>query len=75
MAPLKIHRWGSPRPSAWLCLHGFMGTGFDWDVFARAALKLAARGYVLEAGRITLSGSGQDLASDNRVREAYLGEG
>jgi len=40
MAPLKIHRWGSPRPSAWLCLHGFMGTGFDWDVFARAALKL-----------------------------------
>ena len=42
---------------------------------ARAALKLASRGYVLEAGRITLSGSGQELASDNRVREAYLGEG
>lgn len=40
MAPLKVHRWGSPRSSAWLCLHGFMGTGFDWDVFARAALNL-----------------------------------
>jgi branched-chain amino acid transport system ATP-binding protein len=42
---------------------------------ARAALKLADRGYVLETGRITLSGSGAQLASDRRVREAYLGEG
>ena len=42
---------------------------------ARAALKLAARGYVLENGRITLTGSGPELASDRRVRDAYLGEG
>lgn len=42
---------------------------------ARAALKLADRGYVLETGRITLSGPGKDLAGDRRVREAYLGEG
>ena len=42
---------------------------------ARAALKLADRGYVLETGRITLSGPGRDLAGDRRVREAYLGEG
>ena len=42
---------------------------------ARAALKLADRGYVLETGRITLSGTGAQLASDRRVREAYLGEG
>ena len=42
---------------------------------ARAALKLADRGYVLETGRITLSGAGADLAHDRRVREAYLGEG
>ena len=42
---------------------------------ARAALKLADRGYVLETGRITLSGIGRDLAGDRRVREAYLGEG
>jgi len=41
---------------------------------ARAALKLAARGYVLETGRITLTGSGPDLAADPRVRDAYLGE-
>jgi branched-chain amino acid transport system ATP-binding protein len=42
---------------------------------ARAALKLASRGYVLENGRVTLSGSGRDLAGDRRVRDAYLGEG
>ena len=42
---------------------------------ARAALKLANRGYVLETGRITLSGSGAELAADRRVRDAYLGEG
>lgn len=42
---------------------------------ARAALKLANRGYVLETGRITLTGSGAELAADRRVRDAYLGEG
>ena len=42
---------------------------------ARAALRLAFRGYVLENGRVTLSGSGRDLAGDRRVRDAYLGEG
>ena len=42
---------------------------------ARAALRLAGRGYVLETGRITLAGSGSELAGDRRVREAYLGEG
>lgn len=42
---------------------------------ARAALRLADRGYVLETGRITLSGPGKELAGDRRVREAYLGEG
>ena len=42
---------------------------------ARAALKLARRGYVLETGRITLTGSSAELAADRRVRDAYLGEG
>jgi branched-chain amino acid transport system ATP-binding protein len=41
---------------------------------ARAALRLASRGYVLETGRITLTGSGPDLAADPRIRDAYLGE-
>jgi branched-chain amino acid transport system ATP-binding protein len=37
------------------------------------SLKLASRAYVLENGRITLSGSGQELLDDDRVRRAYLG--
>jgi branched-chain amino acid transport system ATP-binding protein len=41
---------------------------------ARLALKLAHRGYVMETGRITMSGSGQELLSDARVKDAYLGE-
>jgi len=41
---------------------------------ARAALKLSHRGYVLENGLITLSGSGKDLLHDEKVRQAYLGE-
>jgi branched-chain amino acid transport system ATP-binding protein len=38
-----------------------------------AALSLAARAYVLEAGRIVLSGSADELRTDPRVRESYLG--
>src|SRR6201984_2017360 len=37
------------------------------------SLKLAARAYVLENGRITLSGTGGGLLADDRVRHAYLG--
>jgi branched-chain amino acid transport system ATP-binding protein len=37
------------------------------------SLKLASRAYVLENGRITLSGSGAELLLDDRVRQAYLG--
>jgi branched-chain amino acid transport system ATP-binding protein len=37
------------------------------------SLKLADRGYVLENGRIVLSGAGQALLSDEGVRQAYLG--
>ncbi|HET9595105.1 MAG TPA: ABC transporter ATP-binding protein [Anaeromyxobacteraceae bacterium] len=40
---------------------------------ARAALKLAHRGYVLEVGRIVLEGSASELASDPKVQAAYLG--
>ena len=37
------------------------------------SLKLAQHGYVLENGRIVMSGSGVDLLHDERVRRAYLG--
>ena len=42
---------------------------------ARAALKLAHRGYVLETGRVTLTDDAAKLLVDPRVREAYLGDG
>ncbi|MYW66779.1 ATP-binding cassette domain-containing protein [Streptomyces sp. SID8379] len=41
---------------------------------ARAALALADHAYVMETGRITLSGSGRELLDDDSVRKAYLGE-
>jgi branched-chain amino acid transport system ATP-binding protein len=37
------------------------------------SLKLASRAYVLENGRVTLSGSSAELLADDRVRSAYLG--
>ncbi len=40
---------------------------------ARMALSVADRGYVLETGRILLSGPGQELLSDEGVKKAYLG--
>lgn len=40
---------------------------------ARYAFETASRGYVLQTGRVMVSGSCADLAKDARVREAYLG--
>ena len=40
---------------------------------AFAALRLADRGYVLETGSISLSGTGQELQANDRVRSAYMG--
>ena len=40
---------------------------------AQAALSVADRGYVLETGRIVLSGSGQELLESDSVKKAYLG--
>jgi branched-chain amino acid transport system ATP-binding protein len=42
---------------------------------ALLALELAHRGYVMESGQISLSGSGRELLGNPAVREAYLGEG
>lgn len=43
------------------------------DQNARAALAIADRAYVLEVGRIALSGSGAELLDNPRVQQAYLG--
>lgn len=40
---------------------------------ARMALKISHRAYVLESGRITLEGPGQELLNDDGVRRSYLG--
>jgi branched-chain amino acid transport system ATP-binding protein len=40
---------------------------------ANLALEIANRGYVLEAGEIVLSGTAEDLRTNDAVREAYLG--
>ena len=40
---------------------------------ARAALKLADRGYVMETGNVVLEGTSEELLGDERVQEAYLG--
>ena len=41
---------------------------------ARAALRLATKGYVLEVGKIVTEGTGQELLHSDEVRKAYLGE-
>jgi branched-chain amino acid transport system ATP-binding protein len=40
---------------------------------ARKAFQVADRGYVLEIGKIVLAGTGEELSSNEKVREAYLG--
>ena len=40
---------------------------------AFAALAIADRGYVLETGNVTITGTGQELISNEQVRAAYLG--
>ena len=40
---------------------------------ANKALKITDRAYVLETGRITLSGSGRELLESEDVKKAYLG--
>lgn len=40
---------------------------------ARAALRIAHQGYVLETGRVVMAASARELLSDEAVRKAYLG--
>jgi len=37
------------------------------------ALAISNRGYVLESGRIVISGSGKELLEDEHIKTAYLG--
>ena len=58
------------------CVHALKAdstTIFLVDQNARAALAVADRAYVLETGRIVLSGSGAELLDNEQVKEAYLG--
>ena len=41
--------------------------------FSKAGFIMCDRAYALENGRIVREGSGEDLISDEHVREAYLG--
>jgi branched-chain amino acid transport system ATP-binding protein len=64
-------------------VHGLLGTIRDLnrdgltcllvEQNVALSLKLASRAYVLENGRVMLTGSGADLLADDRVRSAYLG--
>jgi len=54
-------------------LHGEGLTILLVEQNAQAALEIADRGYVLEAGRIQLEGQAQDLLSNPKLRAAYLG--
>ena len=40
---------------------------------ARMALSIADRGYVMETGKIVLSGTGEQLSQSEEVKKAYLG--
>ena len=54
-------------------LHSLGVTTLLVEQNAFAALSIADRGYVMETGRITMSGPAAELIADERVRKAYLG--
>lgn len=41
---------------------------------ANMALHTADRGYVMETGKITMSGTGNELAENDEIKAAYLGK-
>jgi len=55
-------------------VHGQGTTVLLVEQNASRALAIADRGYVMESGLVTMTGSGKDLLNDERVRAAYLGE-
>ena len=65
--------WWKTSWPPWAVLRGEGMTILLVEQNARAALKVADRAYVLETGRIILTGTAQDLLSDRQVTRAYLG--
>jgi len=55
-------------------IHGQGVTVLLVEQNASRALQLANRGYVMESGLVSMTGSGQELLTDPKVRAAYLGE-
>ena len=55
-------------------VHGQGTTVLLVEQNASRALAIADRGYVMESGLVTMTGSGKDLLNNERVRAAYLGE-
>ena len=43
------------------------------EQIARMALSVATRAYVMETGKIVMSGTGQELADSEEIQKAYLG--
>ena len=62
MILLKILRHKGPPPTVLLI-----------EQNANKALSIADRGYVLETGKVVLSGTGEELLASDEVRKAYLG--
>ena len=55
-------------------LHGKGATILLVEQNAMGALEIAERAYVLETGRIVLSGGAEELMAHDEVRRAYLGK-
>lgn len=54
-------------------LHGQGVTILLVEQMVQAALQVCSRGYLLETGRIVMSGTGAELLGDARLQEVYLG--
>ena len=61
------------KPAEFIARRAVAITEFLLEQNAKAALKLAHRGYVLEVGRIILQGEARELLTNPEVRNAYLG--
>ena len=66
-------RWRRALVCLLVCLLLIAGGVLLVEQNANKALSIADRAYVLGTGKITISGSANDVLADDRVRAAYLG--